>query len=254
MIKNIKNHKVWSGDSLKFLKDLDDDSIDLIVTDPPYDIKNTKAGGNSRLSRSIQGMNDQIENDGIVSGFDQQILKELVRVNKNINMYFFCNKEQIPMYLKYFVFDLGCSFDIIKWVKTNATPTFNNKYLSDTEYCLYFRKKGYCNPNSYEDASTLYHAPINQLDKKKYGHPTIKPIQLVTKLIKNSTRKGDTVLDPFVGSGTTAVCCENEGRNFIGGELLEKYHNMTVERLNEVINQNDLFKSEYIAPKQEGLL
>lgn len=248
MIKEVGNCKIGFGDCLAYLSGIESDSVDLIITDPPYEIKNTKAGGKSKLSRSIQGMNDQIKDDGLINGFDQQVLAELVRVNKNINMYFFCNKEQIPMYFDYFVSGLGCSFDIIKWVKTNATPTFNNKYLSDTEYCLYFRKSGYCNPENYDMASTLYHAPINQADKKKYGHPTIKPINLISKLVRNSSKRGDLVLDPFLGSGSTAVACQKEDRKFIGFELLEKYFNMSVERVEEVINQNDLFSE---SQKQE---
>lgn len=251
MIEVGKN-KIYKGDCLEMLASLKADSVDLIVTDPPYEIKNTKAGGKSALSKSIQKMNDEIESDGIVNGFDQRVIKELIRVNKSINMYFFCNKEQIPIYFNIFVLELGCSFDIIKWVKTNATPTFNNKYLSDTEYCLYFRKGGYCNPENYTDASTLYHAPINQTDKKKYGHPTIKPIQLVTKLIKNSSKPNDVVLDPFLGSGTTAVCCTKENRRFVGSELLEKYYNMSLERINEVLNQKDLF-NQTEKPEQKGM-
>lgn len=227
----LDNVKLMFGDCLERMKELESDSVDLIVTDPPYEIKNTKAGGNSTLAKSMQVMNDQIREAGIVSGFNILILNELVRVNKNINMYFFCNKSQIPMYIDYFVNGLGCSFDLIKWVKTNAMPTYNNKYLSDTEYCLYFRKKGYCNPSNYQDASTLYHAPINQKDKKKFKHPTIKPLPLLDKLIRNSSKEGDVILDPFMGSGSTGVSSSNLNRSFIGVELDEAYYNIAFERI-----------------------
>jgi len=176
------------GDCLLHLKSIKDNSIDLIVTDPPYEINNTTAGGSSKLCGRIQSMNDEIDNLDIVNGFDLKILDELVRINKNINMYFFCNKAQLPMYFDYFVTGLGCSFDLIKWVKTNSMPTYNNKYLSDTEYCFYARKGGYCNPETYEDASTLYQSPLNKDDKKHYKHPTIKPINLIEKLIRNSIK------------------------------------------------------------------
>lgn len=223
--------KLMLGDCLSRMKEIPSNSVDLIVTDPPYDIKNTKAGGNSKLAKSMQVMNDQIRDAGIVDGFNVEILDELVRINRNINMYVFCNKSQLPMYMDFFVTGLGCSFDLIKWVKTNAMPTYNNKYLSDTEYCFYARKKGYCNPSNYSDASTLYNAPINQKDKKLYGHPTIKPIELLEKIIRNSSREGDVILDCFMGSGSTGVACTNTGRKFIGIELNQDYYNIAFERI-----------------------
>ena len=76
----------------------------------------------------------------LVSGMNPLVLPELIRVMKRINCYIWCNKAQIPGYLNFFVDGLGCSFDMIVWWKTNPPPTFHNKYLSDKEYCLYFRK------------------------------------------------------------------------------------------------------------------
>ncbi|ADM26685.1 adenine-specific DNA methyltransferase [Pseudoalteromonas phage H105/1] len=219
------------GDCLERMKEIESGSVDLVLVDPPYDIKNTKAGGKSKLAKSMQVMNDQIREANIVNGFDELILDELVRVNKNINMYIFCNKAQLPMYMKYFVMERGCSFDLIKWVKTNAMPTYNNKYLSDTEYCFYARKRGYCNPENYSDASTLYSAPINIKDKKKFNHPTIKPIPLLERLIRNSSKEGDNILDCFMGSGSTGVAAKNLNRNFIGIELDENYFNIAKERI-----------------------
>ena len=81
--------------------------------------------------------------------------------------------------------------DIIILNKTNALPLFNNKYLSDKAYCLYFRKGGYCSPKSYEDAKTVFLYPINIKDKKKWKHPTIKLQALIRKLIRNSSREND---------------------------------------------------------------
>ena len=222
------------GDCLELLKSIPDNSIDLIVTDPPYLIENTKAGGKSKLAKSIQVMNDEIENNNLTNGFDINILDEMVRVMKNINLYIWCNHKQIPMYIDYFVNKLKCSFDILIWNKTNAMPLFNNKYLTDKEYCLYFRKGGYCNPNSYEEAKTVYYQPINSKDKKQYGHPTIKPLNIITNLILNSSKEGDIVLDPFMGSGTTPVACVETNRHYIGFEIDENYYNIACKRLDEV--------------------
>ena len=150
---------------------------------------------------------------------------------KRINCYIWCNKAQIPEYLNYFVRELDCSFDIIIWWKTNPPPTFHNKYLSDKEYCLYFRKGGYCQPTSYETAKTVYYQPLNTLDKKEYPHPTIKPLNIIRNLIANSSKPGDIILDPFMGSGTTAVACMELGRKYIGFEINQAYFDVAQKRI-----------------------
>ena len=130
-------------------------------------------------------MNDEIFNAKITKGFDYiATLDKMCKLQNNINMYIWCNKAQLPLYLNYFVTERKCSFDLIKWVKTNPIPTFYNKYMSDTEYCLYVRKGGRCMPSSFEDGSTLYQAPINIKDKKLYNHPTIKPLDIIEKIEK----------------------------------------------------------------------
>lgn len=104
--------------------------------------------------------------------------------------------------------------------------------MSDTEYLLYFRKgKGHCFPQSYEDAQTYYIAPINHKDKKEWGHPTIKPLDITERIVRNSSRETDTILDPFMGSGTTGVACKNLNRNFIGIELEKSYFDVAKRRL-----------------------
>ena len=235
---NYELDNIYCEDCYEAIKSIPDNSIDLIVTDPPYMIENTKAGGESKLAKSIQVMNDEIENNNLTNGFDIKILDEMVRVMKNINLYIWCNHKQIPMYIDYFVNKLKCSFDILIWHKTNAMPLFNNKYLTDKEYCLYFRKGGYCNPNSYEEAKTVYYQPINSKDKKQYGHPTIKPLNLIETIIKNSSHEGDIVLDTFMGSGTTAVACVETNRHFIGFELNPKFHKIACDRLKGITQQD----------------
>ena len=207
--------------------------FDLIVTDPPYDIKNITAGSNSQLSSSITKSLKDLDRDNIVSSIDYNIILPLLtKLQDKINIYIWCNKSQIPFYLDYYVTKLGCSFDIIKWVKTNAMPTYNNKYLSDTEYCLYFRKGGYCNPQTYEDASTLFRESINSQDKKMFGdHPTIKPKEIIRRLIRNSTKEGFTIFDPYMGSGTTGVVSMEEGLSFTGIDISPKYFKMSKDRI-----------------------
>jgi len=226
--------RLIKGDCLDVMDELIAEGIkvDLIVTDPPYDIKNTKAGGKSKLAKSMQGMNNEIRDAGITKGFDYiNTLDKMIQLQDKINMYIWCNKAQLPLYLDYFVTKRKCSFDLIKWVKTNAIPTFYNKYVSDTEYCLYVRKGGKCMPKDYKDGSTLYQAPINSKDKKLYKHPTIKPLDSIEKLIRNSSDENQTILDPFMGSGMTGVACKNLNRHFIGIELDKHYYRLARHRV-----------------------
>lgn len=230
---------LYNGDCLEVMNSLIEQGlkVNLIVTNPPYDIKNTKAGGKSQLAKSMQGSNDEIFEAGLTKGFDYiSILDKMCKLQDKINMYIWCNKAQLPLYLDYFVTQKKCSFDLIKWVKTNPVPTFYNKYISDTEYCLYVRKGGKCMPESFANGSTLFQAPINAKDKKKYNHPTIKPIEIIEKLIRNSSNENDLILDCFMGSGTTGVACKNLNRNFIGVELDENYFKIAEDRINDYKN------------------
>ncbi len=71
-------------------------------------------------------------------------------------------------------------------------------------------------------------------DKAKFEHTTIKPLQIITNIITNSSSEGNIVLDPFMGSGTTAVACKNLGRQFIGFEKNPKWHKIAEDRLNNI--------------------
>ena len=169
------------------------------------------------------------------------ILDDLVRVMNKINIYIWCNIAQIKSYLDYFIGKLDCSFEILIWNKTNAMPLFNNKYLSDKEYCLYFRKRGYCNPPTYQKGKTVFCLPTTQKEKKKYHHPTIKPLSIIERFIENSSRENETILDCFMGSGTTGEAVVNIGgnRKFIGMEINEEYYNTAKERIEEAIRNKE---------------
>lgn len=226
-------NKIYNEDCIIGIKKIPDNFIDLVIIDPPYKINNHNVKYDSDLARSINSYNDELYKSNLTGGYDYNILEEIIRVLKRINIYIFCNGEQIPFYIKYFVLDKKCKMDIIIWNKVNALPLFNNKYLSDKEYCLYFRKGGYCSPKNYEDAKTVFYYPINIKDKRKWNHPTIKPEELVRKLIRNSSRENDLVLDCFMGSGTIAVCCIKEKRNYIGFEINKNFYETCLKRIKE---------------------
>lgn len=229
-----QTNNIYNEDSYSAIKDIPSHSIDLIVIDPPYLIKGTKTGSNSKLSKCIQAINKELEINNITKGIDESILTEFLRVLKTPNIYIWCNNKQIPMYLDFFVTKHKCNFEVLIWNKTNAMPLFNNKYLNDKEYCLYFKKSGYCNPLNYEDAKTVFTTTTNISDKNLFNHPTIKPLNIIETLIKNSSKENDIVADFFLGSGTTAVACKELNRQYIGFEINKKWFNVAQDRLNSM--------------------
>ena len=225
--------KLYNADCLDILKSLPDKSVDLVVTDPPY-LVGTEGG----LSNSGSSMNNHLvhlKDSNIHEGYDIDVINtELVRVMKNINIYVFCNKAQILDYFNFYVVKLGCLFDILILHKANVTPLFNCRYLDDFEYCLYFHKGGYgVKPECYADASKYYNFAHNAAEKERYGHPTIKPLPFIERIIRNSSRHGDIVLDPYMGSGTTGVACKDLGRDFIGVEISEQWYKVAKRRIED---------------------
>lgn len=233
----IDNIKLLLGDSNILIKDIPNNSIDLIVIDPPY-LLNMTGGkkGTSKLAKNLLSLEKELTDANLINNYDLSIFDELVRVMKKINIYIWCNVSQIKQYLDYFIGKLNCSFDILIWNKTNSIPLFNNKYLSDKEYCLYFRKRGYCNPPTYKHGKTVFYLPTTQKEKKLYGHPTIKPLEIIETIVINSSKPNETIFDCFMGSGTTGVAVINVGedRKFIGMEISEEYFNIAKKRIEEV--------------------
>ncbi len=211
---------ISQNDAVSFLKSLDDGSVDLVITDPPYDIENVKAGESSFLKKRLDKSQGELVDVGIDKCSGVEWCDEVKRIqNGKINCYIFCNKKQITMYMNQFVTVLKCSFDFIIWHKPNTPPTFYNKWMSDKEYCLYFRKGGWCMPENYQDASTVFNHPVTKKEKKLYVHPTVKPLGLIRRFVRNSSKPGQMIVDPFVGSGTTAVAAIREGREFLGCDI-----------------------------------
>ena len=223
------------GDAYELIKQVPDKSVDLIVTDPPYEYDSLSGAGIAGLKDSFK----HLKENGIDKGFDLALLDEFVRVLKKINLYIWVSKKQFRKILNYMVDKYDCSWDLIIWKKSNALPLCNNQYLHDCEYCLYFRKGIKVN-TSYETAHTVYVTSINQSDKKQYSHPTIKPEEIIENLIKNSCG-GGLVFDPFAGSGTTCAVAKRLGYDYLGFEINPKWHQVAVDRLNGItVNQRKM--------------
>lgn len=232
--------ELLNGDAYELIKTLPDKSVDLVVTDPPYLIETDGAGffGKKYDEYTKAGQKKQVgerfvmkEIDGMKDGLSEEILDEICRVLKKINCYFFCSQKQIPILIEYFVNKKKCNWNILTWHKTNPMPTCGNKYLPDTEFIMFFREKGVKIYGTYETKFTYFVTLKNISDKKKYKHPTIKPLNIIENLILNSSLEEQTILDPFMGSGTTGVACKIHNRNFIGMEIDKTFYKTSEERI-----------------------
>lgn len=247
------------GDCYELIKNIPDKSIDCVYTDVPYLYKTGGAGTTDIAKRAkknkIELMGSDIEfnknisnaenlriannrrnaNKDIISicdGFDYKtLIKEFFRIMKKPNIFIWCSQMQLLDIMNELKLYCDSTPTILVWCKSNPIPTTNNLWLSDIEYCIYLRKGIRVN-DGYELKSKWYSSPINQFDKEKFKHPTIKPLPLIERHLKHTTQENDIVLDCFSGSGTTCVACKNTNRRYIGMELNSEWHKISIERLN----------------------
>lgn len=233
-------NSIMLGDSYELIKEIPDKSIDCIYTDIPYLIENGGKGNNELSERMYRLRNIDLEE--IRRGIDYYIIDEFIRIMKKVNCFIWCNKGQI-----FDIYDsfkkTNCNVEILVWCKTNPSPLTNGVWLPDVEYCLYFREKGVKLNSGYELKSKWYQSGLNFSDKDSFLHPTIKPLDLVKRHLLHTTQLNDIVFDCFSGSGTSCVAAKELGRRFVGIEIDEKWHKISVDRLNgiNVSGQTSIF-------------
>ena len=222
--------KLINGGCLEYMRTLENESIDLIVTDPPYPTTSRGHAGNSggMFQKEINKKGKVFEHNNIDC---TEYAPEFYRVLKDgSHCYVMTNHINLIKMLNVFT---DCGFHFIKcliWDKGNKI--MGQYYMSQFEYILFFRKGYGKKINNCGTADILY-VP-NKKTKDANGkniHDTEKPVELMKILIENSTQKGDIVLDPFVGVGATALACIESERNYIGIELDENYYNIAKERV-----------------------
>ena len=182
---------IYNCDCLEGMRQIPSGTVDVVITDPPYDFKSTKGGGafGSKTDDGNKGREYHAELTTMSAGFQTDVLDEMCRVCKIPNMYIFCSKDQMPMLLDYAI-KHKLNFDILTWHKTNPVPTCCNKYLSDTEYIIFMRGKGARVYGTYETKRKWWVQSVNAEDKKKYGHPTVKPLNIIRNMVVNSCPVG----------------------------------------------------------------
>lgn len=224
------------GDCIDIFKKIDDNSIDLVVTDCPYKIVQ---GGCSNIPRKDEpsGIFDRRNTftqknakNGKLFNFNDinfsEWLPDIYRVLKNnTHCYIMINGRNLKE-LQICAEKVGFKFqNLLVWKKNNITP--NRYYLNNCEFILMLRKGKARNINNLGTKSIL-EIP-NIIGNKK--HPTEKPVELMKILIENSSNENDIVLDPFMGVGTTGIACKELKRDFIGIEIDKEYFNIAKERL-----------------------
>ena len=227
--------KIFCMDCLEGIRQIESGTVSLVIADPPYELQQySGAGAFGRKNRDYyQGI------DHLQSGVSNEVLEECLRVCKHPNMYVFCSKDQLPQLLG-FALNHKLKYDLLTWHKTNPVPTCNNKYLSDTEYIVFMRD-GVNLYGTYETKRKYFITPTNTEDKKAWGHPTPKPVPIIKTLIENSSQTGDIILDPYMGSGTTAIAAIRSNRHYIGFELSKDYYDMACKRIDNERRQLTLF-------------
>lgn len=222
--------KLINGGCMEYMLTLEDESIDLIVTDPPYPTTSRGHAGNSggMFQKEINKKGKVFEHNNIDC---TEYAPEFYRVLKEgSHCYVMTNHINLIKMLNVFT---DCGFHFIKsliWNKGNKI--MGQYYMSQFEYILFFRK-GYGKKINNCGTADILSVP-NKKTKDANGkniHDTEKPVELMKILIENSTQKGDIVLDPFVGVGATALACIESERDYIGIELDENYYNIAKERV-----------------------
>lgn len=232
---------IFNDDCLNILKTLQPESIDLCITDCPYKIVSggctNGAYGNCGgiLKKDIEEITQESveyarkgklfkHNDIKFSDW----LSDLYRVMKNnSHIYIMINARNLCE-LQTEAEKAGFKFqNILIWDKGNSTP--NRYYLNSYEMILMLRKGNAKNINNMGTKNLLQ--VKNIIGNKR--HPTEKPVELMKILVENSSNENDTVLDLFMGAGSTGIACKELNRNFIGIEIDGKYFEIAKERLGE---------------------
>ena len=215
-------NKVVCGDSIELLKELPNNCIDLMVTDPPYnssvaewDNKND-AWQVSWLTEAYRVLKDGASLYVFFAPLNMFGIEKFIRENftlKNIIVWFHPN-----------LYGAGCSYG-------------KDRYKSTWEVCLYAVKggKSKTNINIQQECWKKYGCSFDVMNvaaiNKGRLHKSQKPLQLIDRFVRLSSVEGDTVLDPFMGSGTTGVACKLLNRNFIGIEQNQDFVNIANKRI-----------------------
>jgi site-specific DNA-methyltransferase (adenine-specific) len=236
---------LYNDDCFNAMKQIEDGSVDLILTDPPYGITQNSWDKIPALDRMWGEFNRLIKNRGaIVITAAQPFASKLIMSNiDNFKYDIIWEKTVCSGQLNIKRQPLRAHEHILVFYQNS--PTYNEQLTAGEPYKIK-RKAAYANKNygnqvdSEKTNNGFRHArSVIKISNPRIrgGHPTEKPVALMSELVKTYSNRGGLVLDPFMGSGSTGEACIDLARDFIGIELDEKYFKKAKSRLRECLNR-----------------
>jgi len=231
-------NKIYLGDCLEIMKSIPDKSIDLVLTDPPYGIgranNNKTIGKNKSRKNSLTIRTDYKNNIWDNSTPDKIYFDEIIRISKH----------QIIWGANYFIDKMPYNSKCwLIWDKVDTIPTYSDGEMAWTNFdkplkIIPLIHSGFKRGQKIgKDSKIIYNIPFSgAMDI----HPTQKPIKLFEWILHNYSNEGDTVLDPFAGSFTTAIACLKSKRNYICIEKEPKYFELGKKRIERHLSQQTL--------------
>ena len=217
--------KIYNEDCLEGMKRIADEAVDCVCTDIPY----------NEVNRADNGLRNLDKKSADIGLFDVAELTQTLCAKSKGSVYMFCGINQVSD-IRRTMSECNLSTRLLIWEKTNPSPMNGDKiWLSGIECCVYGKKSGavfneFCK-------NTVFRYPSGDSNL----HPTQKPLTLIRRLVLASTELGGVVLDPFIGSGTTAVAALMEKRHFIGFETNKEYFDIAQGRIDEIRRNPTLF-------------
>ena len=245
--------KLMQGDCLERIKEIPDGSVDMVLTSPPYNmnlrIRNGKYCSRQivkEISTKYKDFTDNLPMDDYFM-FNKTVIDECLRVADLVfyNVQFLTGNK--PALFKL----IGAFHENIKefiiWDKVNAQPAIGQNIMnSQFEVVLVLQKS--CPESRAFKTAQFERGKLTNLWSIKRGakptgtHGAVFPLELANKIIGNFTTPDSTILDPFMGTGTTGVACKNLSRNFIGIELDKEYFEIARKRIEAEIKQKELLQ------------
>jgi site-specific DNA-methyltransferase (adenine-specific) len=233
--------KITCGDSLEIMKTMPSKSVDLVITSPPYNLKNSTGNGmshntktgkwaNAALRNGYSAYDDCMPHEAYVQ-WQRNCLTEMMRLIKDDGAIFYNHKWRVQNGLLQDRHDIVEGFpvrQIIIW-KRRGGINFNPGYFLPTYEVIYMIAK----PDFRLAPKSNAYGDVWEFGQEmKNPHPAPFPIKLIDRIVESTTSQ--IILDPFMGSGTTAVSAINHKRNYIGIEISKDYCTMAEDRIKEL--------------------
>lgn len=234
-IKDLEN-KIFNADCLEFMKNIPDKSIDLVLTDPPYNISKKNNFSSMERYNKYRGM-DFGEWD---KGFNQTEWIDIVAplLKDDANVVIFNSWQNIKEISDHLEKNGLTTKRILVLRKTNPMPVNRDRLFANSFEFIIWAVKGKWTFNREKEIESGFFECKNNGETK---HPTEKQLKTIKELLNILSNEGQVILDPFLGSGTTAVAAIDLKRRFIGIEKEEKYFNIAKKRIEKFKPVNKLF-------------